>query len=733
MSLGPVHGAREDDSTSRGSRGDELTYLVAANARDAGGCSGAPGGTDYGQEEILDMILASRIGQDREPPPEDEEEPPDWDDWDPASASGIGPGVGFASNGPLDALTPGPALAGLVDDTYGDGLNRLDDDQLVGFMGACRRMTSRFAAEELAAVAELARRRPAEANDTAFGRRIKARLGQAGEPSRGVDGTPPAASGEAVGAGTPGEPVGAGARGEAPRQAEGGLPPLISPFVPDELAAALTLTVRAAEAHLELALALADRLPKTAAALENGVIDLVRAKIIADATCVLSDEHAAAVEEWILPRAGQQTSGKLRAAVASAVLAADPEAARKRQEKARQDARVMRWREDAGTAALCGRDLPSADVLAADQRITAHALELKSAGLAGTMDELRARAYLDFLLGRSSIPVAPEPEPATTSGSPTSEPARRRSAAAAPSGSGPDASSDPPAGSGAPPPAPEPGASAPAGDQPPLPAGLAARINLIVPLSALFGASDVPGEVTAFGPVDAETARGLAAAAGTHPATRWCVTVVDEDGRPVGHGCSRGRHTAPPGPPLPDGSDPWGGCHGDGDHRGDGRSRTKTRDGPSGSRPDPDRPEHRPGGPEAGRSQPGLTRHERTLELMRRFGITVTPLAVGTCDHRNEEPGYEPSRRLRHLVEARTPTCSFPGCRRQASRCDHDHTIPYEAGGRTCECNLAPLCRRHHRCKQSQGWTLEQPSPGILTWTTPAGRRYATTPAHYDA
>jgi hypothetical protein len=36
------------------------------------------------------------------------------------------------------------------------------------------------------------------------------------------------------------------------------------------------------------------------------------------------------------------------------------------------------------------------------------------------------------------------------------------------------------------------------------------------------------------------------------------------------------------------------------------------------------------------------------------------------------------------------------------------------------------LCRRHHQLKQAQGWKLEQNSPGIMTWLTPAGRRYAT-------
>jgi hypothetical protein len=40
---------------------------------------------------------------------------------------------------------------------------------------------------------------------------------------------------------------------------------------------------------------------------------------------------------------------------------------------------------------------------------------------------------------------------------------------------------------------------------------------------------------------------------------------------------------------------------------------------------------------------------------------------------------------------------------------------------------LAPLCRRHHRTKQAQGWRLEQLRPGELTWTAPHGRRYVTT------
>jgi hypothetical protein len=46
-------------------------------------------------------------------------------------------------------------------------------------------------------------------------------------------------------------------------------------------------------------------------------------------------------------------------------------------------------------------------------------------------------------------------------------------------------------------------------------------------------------------------------------------------------------------------------------------------------------------------------------------------------------------------------------------------------------CNLAPPCRHHHEVKQSQGWAPEQASPGVMAWTTPAGRRYVVGPTCY--
>ena len=111
--------------------------------------------------------------------------------------------------------------------------------------------------------------------------------------------------------------------------------------------------------------------------------------------------------------------------------------------------------------------------------------------------------------------------------------------------------------------------------------------------------------------------------------------------------------------------------------------------------------------------------------------IPLIPIERGECSHRLEVPGYRPSPRLRHQVKTRSPRCSFPGCRRPAAACDDDHTLAWHQGGRTCECNLAPLCRTHHRAKQAPGWQLTQPRPGTLVWTLPSGRSYTTEPEPY--
>ena len=60
---------------------------------------------------------------------------------------------------------------------------------------------------------------------------------------------------------------------------------------------------------------------------------------------------------------------------------------------------------------------------------------------------------------------------------------------------------------------------------------------------------------------------------------------------------------------------------------------------------------------------------------------------------------YEIPDRIRRQVTERDHHCVFPHCTKPAERCDLDHIEPHADGGATCPCNLAPLCRGHHRLK----------------------------------
>ena len=95
-------------------------------------------------------------------------------------------------------------------------------------------------------------------------------------------------------------------------------------------------------------------------------------------------------------------------------------------------------------------------------------------------------------------------------------------------------------------------------------------------------------------------------------------------------------------------------------------------------------------------------------------------------------PDYRPGRPLQRHLTVRDQTCTFPGCRQPAHRCDHDHRTRFPTGP-TCECNVSPLCRHHHRLKHRAGFTPTTSTdpghpPGTVTWTTPAGRRYHRAP-----
>ena len=424
-------------------------------------------------------------------------------------------------------------------------------------------------------------------------------------------------------------------------------------FAADEVASAFNLTWLSAAGEIEYACTVTRRLPVTFAALGAGRLHPVHVKIIEEVTSILSDEDAAVADAELAAAARSKTYGELRRAATRLVLKLDPEAVRKRKEKARQAAHVRSFREESGNAEITGREMPSVEVLASMQHLEERARALRDAGVPGTWEELKVRATLDLLQERDSRPALGEP-----------------SAGDAPDGTeraGGPVPQDGTASNSA------EGRSRPVADEGP---SVGAMITITVPHTVLGGDCGPPGEVAGFGIMDHADTRDLVAAAARNPATRWCVTVLNPDGTAAAHGCAAG-------------SRPW----------------------PSGHGP----PEAMP-----------------LRGLLDFLNITkLTPVIRGPCRHARAERRYRPSRKLQHLIRARNATCAAPGCSRRAAACDLDHTEPHHHGGRTCECNLAPLCRHHHRCKQAEGWWLDQPAPGVLVWHTPVGRTYATTPTQY--
>jgi hypothetical protein len=187
-----------------------------------------------------------------------------------------------------------------------------------------------------------------------------------------------------------------------------------------------------------------------------------------------------------------------------------------------------------------------------------------------------------------------------------------------------------------------PGAGAPGS---PVTAELRGTVNLTMPLSAWLGWTQSPGDVPSFGPIDAEDSRTLADLLAHRPANQWCVILTDSDGHPVAHACAR--------------------------------------HGPPGSRP-PVGPGPEPAGTALGPGPP-TTQVPDWLG-----GLTFATLETSDCTHPRQPRGYQPRPSLRHLIQVRNPTCTGPGCRRPATRCDLDHVTPYDQGGKTCECNLHP-------------------------------------------
>src|SRR2546423_783878 len=279
---------------------------------------------------------------------------------EPLAGEYSGPGGAFATGQALDVAPGGPVLLGHADWAAGDDdrFGGVSDDELLGIISGADRCEAATSALKHTAVAELMRRRPAS--------------------------------------------------GCTP-QGPAGMPEAWDEFTRAELAPALGESRYAVDGLLDLAHHLTVKLPGTMALFRDGIISRYKAQVISHATQLLDPAQARSAEAMVLDRAGRLTPGALRAAIVRAVMEVAPDKARKRREKAAKSAEVQQWAEFSGNAALMGRELPPAEVLAAGQRIDSWAGQLKAAGLEGSAGGRRARPPLGPFLRKGPPPGPPPP------------------------------------------------------------------------------------------------------------------------------------------------------------------------------------------------------------------------------------------------------------------------------------------------------------------------------------
>ncbi len=257
-----------------------------------------------------------------------------------------------------EQLAPGPDLAAWL---AAAPVTELTDEDLAAAAGSWRRLGSWAQANELAAVAQITAR--------------------------------------------------AAARNEQTRTGDDRRPFQVPASAAAEVALELTMSPYSAAAWADLAVELTWRLAATGAALAAGIIDVPRARLITEATTQLSEDHARAVEARVLPAAGTQTTGMLRAALRRAVLAIDPAGAEQRRKDAERRARVVLYPDQDQTATLAGQRMPVIHAAAAMARIKAMARAQQADGADGPLDLLCAQIYIALLLGTPTQTPPPHNPP----------------------------------------------------------------------------------------------------------------------------------------------------------------------------------------------------------------------------------------------------------------------------------------------------------------------------------
>jgi hypothetical protein len=245
-----------------------------------------------------------------------------------------------------------------------------------------------------------------------------------------------------------------------------------------ELASALRIPERTAEAQLVVSESLVNDLPDTLAALATGEISYRHAQILVDNTAALDGATRAALETMALPFARNLTAAKFERKIRALRERANPETIRERHERAACDREVVFAPARDGMAWLSAY-LPAADALGAFTRLSEWASNLQHPTEVRTLTQLRADVFRDLVIDGQ----------------------------------------------------PGDGLSGNAGR------GVIAKVFVTVPVLTLLGREDLPATLDGYGPIDADTARMLAGHAPsfirllTHPETGAVLSVGRESYR----------------------------------------------------------------------------------------------------------------------------------------------------------------------------------------------------------
>ncbi|MFI2105452.1 DUF222 domain-containing protein [Isoptericola sp. NPDC019693] len=271
-----------------------------------------------------------------------------------------------------------------------------------------------------------------------------------------------------------------------------------------DLATALHLTEQAASHLLDTArtLVVEPGAPghATLDALRHGRLTLAHATAVADTLADLPDPDARAlVEAAVLPRATTCTVPQLRRRLRRARDVAHPEPFVERHRRA-AEARAVYVDPGADGMAWLTAHLPAHVAHAAYDRLTRAGLRTKEAGDGRTLAQLRADAAADLLLAGQDGDQDLRDDETTSGGNPRTRNGR---------GDAPTTDETPPRtplSHGPQHRAPVPGLAQ-------IARRIVPKVAVTVPVLSMLGASDAAADLDGHGPVDAETASVLAAAA----------------------------------------------------------------------------------------------------------------------------------------------------------------------------------------------------------------------------